>query len=224
MASFVLTTGHDSATWAGESIAMTVGGATETWAFDAEIGGSISDGYNVARTFVSWANLGARAWTGATSFGYATTSFSATGRTSFTVTPTGTSPTCVISSGLQALLNWPANPTGTITPTAGALSSFDVSLRIKHLSPRSLGSGGMTTAGSFFTGPQAVARKRPSVSAICSEAEAFAVSEAFSVTANPRRFYTYDATFGGWLLFDAGKVTLSRKSRTFYTAKIEATQ
>lgn len=219
-----MTAGHDSATWAGSSIAMTVGAASESWTFDAEIGGTVSNAYAVIADFVTWANAGARAWTGASTLTWAVVEFSATGRTSFAVNFTGTTPGFVVSSGLQALMNLPASASGSLTATAGARSSFNVTLNVEHFMKLALGEGGMTSAGSFFTGAQAYGRRRPDVTACCNEAEAFALTEALSVSSNPRQAHFYSTIVGGWFQVDFGKVSIRRKSRSFYNARIEVTQ
>ena len=224
MPNFMKTVGHDSATWAGSSIQVTVGGATATWNFNSEIGGTSATGYEVIDNFVTWANAGARAWSGTVAFYWAIVEFDATGRTSLKVTSSGATPAFVVSSGLQTLMNLPGSASTTLTPTAGARSSFNVTLSVEHFSKRSLGSGGSTSAGSFFTGAQAYARRRPKVSAICTEAEAFALSESLAVSSNPRQLHSYATTLGGWLLVDCGAVKLSRKGRTFYSAAFEVSQ
>ena len=224
MATFVMTAGHDSATWAGSSIAMTVGAASETWAFNAEIGGTVSNGYEVIDDFVTWANAGGRAWSGSIALNWSILEFSATGRTSFAVNYTGASPGYVVSSGLQTLMSIPASASGSLSATAGARSSFGVKLKIRHFMRLALGAGGMTSAGSFFTGAQAYGRRRPDVSACCGEAEAFALTDAVSVASNPRQAHHYSTVSSGWILIDFGKVKVTRKSRSFYNARIEVTQ
>ena len=97
-------------------------------------------------------------------------------------------------------------------------------LDVKHFSRRSLGEGGVSSAGSFFTGAQAYSRRRPRVTAICDEQEAFALSEALAVSSNPRQFDHYATLLSGWLTMDLGAVRITRKNRSFYSASLEVSQ
>ena len=224
MASYVRCAGHDSATWAGSSIAMPVGASTETWSFDAVLGGTVSSVYEVVNSFVSWANNGARAWSGSVMLSWLITEFDATGRTNFAINYAGATPSYVVSSGLQTLVSLPNTATGALVASAGARSSFNVQLRVSNFSQLPIGSGGITAAGSYFTGVFSKAKRRPAVSAVCTEAETYAISEAVAVAANPRQLYHYALVLGGWVLSDLGAVKITRKSRSFYTATLEVTK
>lgn len=204
--------------WSGSSLEVTIGGDSETWVFDDEIGGPEASGQEVVDAFVLWFNHTDRAWHGAVEGNW---DFQvAGGRVQAIITSTAMT-TWAPSPGLAALMGWPAStigpdlrPTGNVAGAVGALAA------ISHWQRHDEQSGIVSAVGSWRTAPQGVALRRPSVEVMLDEAGATALAEALRVASSPRRLHAYQLHPEGWRTLAVGPVDVTRNLQ-LYRATME---
>lgn len=220
-----------SSAWAGSSLQIDdLTNPAETWSYSTELGLARASGYDFADSFVTWANAGARAWSGVVSFSWAATPrlSTATNWQNGLVVGIDLTATAAVSwtfsSGLTAMTGISS---GVATSSVSTGSSVGVQGSVAgewwvrgatHNANRA--DGVVSGSGGWLEHSTATSPARPSVEAGLTEGQVFALATAQSrIPSGRRQVHVYQESSDTWVLVSWGKTRVRRRGASLYHAE-----
>ena len=217
---------RDGYTWAGCTMGVTIApDPIETWSYDTDLNTLTASGVDIATSFVTWANDGARAWTGAASFSWEAVPYDvAAYKDAFGA---GITVTCTVSAtwtpggDTAALMGWISVVGGTeLVSDTAIVGSVGGNWGVMAYENAPRPKGIVSNAGGYTTTGAKTAPKRPTVEAVLGETQVIALSDArMLIRGGRRQVHFWQDYKSKWRLLDTGRINTGRVGPNLYRVR-----